>query len=87
MTRAERARECFLNGHNCAQSVVMAFADDVDVAEETLLAASLPLGGGLGRLKTLGNLSLAHLSDDGKCVIVLMDLNLILFNALFRLNL
>ena len=51
MTRAERARECFLNGHNCAQSVVMAFADDVDASEETLLAASLPLGGGLGRLR------------------------------------
>lgn len=58
MTRAQKAKENFLNGHNCSQSVVMAFADDLGVPRETLLAAALPLGGGLGRLRlTCGAIS------------------------------
>ncbi len=51
MTRAERAKNNFLSGYNCAQSVVLAFADDLGVPQEALLAAALPLGGGLGRLR------------------------------------
>ena len=51
MTHAERAKNNFLNGYNCAQSVVLAFADEIDVPEKILLAAAMPLGGGLGRLR------------------------------------
>ena len=51
MTRAEQAKNNFLSGYNCAQSVVLAFADVVDAPQNVLLAAALPLGGGLGRLR------------------------------------
>ena len=48
---AQRARELFLEGYNCAQAVVCAFGDvtglDVDAAAR--LASSF--GGGLGRLR------------------------------------
>ena len=58
MTRGERAEKLFLEGYNCAQSVVMAFADVLGANEDTLMAASLPLGGGLGRLReTCGAIS------------------------------
>lgn len=51
MSRAQQAKENFMNGLNCTQAVVLAFADLTGVPEETLKAAALPLGGGLGRLR------------------------------------
>ncbi len=58
MTRKEIARELFMNGYTCSQSIVVAFKDLVNVDEETLLKMSLPLGGGLGRLRlTCGTFS------------------------------
>lgn len=51
MTRAERAKEYFLSGKNCAQAVALAFSDLLELPEETVMAATLPLSGGLGRLK------------------------------------
>ena len=50
--RAKAGRENFLNGYNCAQSVIAAFADiypsdDID----TLLRLSASFGGGMGRLR------------------------------------
>lgn len=58
MTRGEIARENFLKGYNCSQAVVLAFADALDVPQETLAAFSLPLGGGMGRLRqTCGGVS------------------------------
>lgn len=51
MLRAQQAKENFMNGLNCTQAVVLAFADLTGVPEETLKAAALPLGGGLGRLR------------------------------------
>ena len=51
MTRAEKARNYFLEGYACSQSVVMAFSDLVNVDIDTLKKLSLPLGGGLGRLR------------------------------------
>ena len=51
MSRAQQAKENFMNGLNCTQAVVLAFADFTGVPEETLKAAALPLGGGLGRLR------------------------------------
>ena len=58
MSRAQQAKENFMNGLNCTQAVVLAFADLTGVPEETLKAAALPLGGGLGRLReTCGTVS------------------------------
>ena len=51
MTAQERATQCFLQGHNCSQAVALAFADEAGVDPALVGAASLPLGGGLGRLR------------------------------------
>ncbi len=51
MTRAQQAKNYFLKGYNCSQSVVLAFADVLDAPRDVLLAAALPLGGGMGRLR------------------------------------
>ncbi len=51
MSRAERAKEYFLQGYACSQAVALAFADDVGVDRETLAKLSLPFGGGFGRLR------------------------------------
>ena len=51
MTRAERAKALFLEGYNCAQAVVIVFAVDVGLDEETAKNVSRPLGGGMGRLR------------------------------------
>lgn len=51
MSRAERAKELFLQGYACSQAVVLAFADVVNVDEATLSKIMLPFGGGLGRLR------------------------------------
>lgn len=53
MTRAEQAKNYFKSGYNCAQAVALAFADLLDVPEETLKAATLPMGGGLSRLRQM----------------------------------
>ena len=50
MTRAQQAKEYFLQGKNCAQAVALAFADVIG-NESFLLSATQPLGGGLGRLR------------------------------------
>lgn len=49
--RTEQAVANFKAGYNCAQSVVMAYADLYKVDAETLLKVSAPLGGGMGRLR------------------------------------
>ena len=51
MTRAERAREYFKQGYACSQAVVLAFADLAGVDADTVSKMTLPLGGGLGRLR------------------------------------
>ncbi len=51
MSRAERAKEYFLQGYNCSQAVSLAFADLVSVDKETLSKISLPFGGGFGRMR------------------------------------
>ncbi len=48
---AELAKELFENGYNCSQAVVLAFKDLINVDSESLKKLSLPLGGGLGRLR------------------------------------
>lgn len=47
---AEKARELYLEGYNCAQAVALAFADLTGTDVETVKLASAPFGGGMGRL-------------------------------------
>ena len=49
MTRAERAGELFREGYNCAQAVVLAFADLIGLEMQQALRISAPFGGGIAR--------------------------------------
>lgn len=51
MTRSERAKELFRSGFNCAQAVMLAFADAHGAPQDLLAAVSLPMGGGMGRMR------------------------------------
>ena len=51
MTKKERAMALFTQGYNCAQSVVLAFADELDADEATLARLSSSFGGGFGRMR------------------------------------
>lgn len=47
----EKAVELFLSGRNCAQAVLCAYADELDIDFETLLKISSSFGGGMGKLR------------------------------------
>ncbi len=49
--RAEKARNYFLEGYNCSQSVFLAFCDLTGFDEKTALLVSSSFGGGMGRLR------------------------------------
>ncbi len=51
MSRAERAKEYFLQGYACSQAVALAFADLTGIDEGTIAKITLPFGGGVGRLR------------------------------------
>lgn len=51
MTEKEKARQLFLEGHNCAQSVFTAFCHRFDLDETTAKRISAGLGGGVGRMR------------------------------------
>lgn len=51
MDRAQQAKQNFLNGLNCTQAVLLAFADKLNTDEGTLKAVGLPMGAGMGRLR------------------------------------
>lgn len=51
MERSEQAKEHFLSGYNCAQSVVLSFADDLKFSKELALKMSAGFGGGMGKLQ------------------------------------
>lgn len=51
MTRAEKAQKYFLEGYTCSQAVALAFVDLTTLTKEDMSKISLPLGGGLGRLR------------------------------------
>ena len=53
MNRAEKAEEYFLKGYACSQAVFLAFADLAHIDEETASKISLPLGGGVGRMRSI----------------------------------
>ena len=52
MSRAEKAKEYFLQGYACSQAVALVFADVMKMDEETISKIMLPFGGGIGRLRT-----------------------------------
>lgn len=49
--RAAKAKENFLSGFNCCQSVVLAFSDVLGIDEKTLASLSSGFGAGMGRLR------------------------------------
>ncbi|MCM1363521.1 MAG: C-GCAxxG-C-C family protein [Faecalibacterium sp.] len=51
MSRADKAKEYFLSGCNCSQSVLIAFADIIGIDELTAKRLSIGLGGGVGRMR------------------------------------
>ncbi len=51
MSRAERAKEYFLQGYACSQAVALAFSDLLPLDEGLISKLTLPFGGGLGRLR------------------------------------
>ena len=50
-SRADRAEALFKQGYNCAQAVVLAYADLIGMDEDTAAVASMPFGAGLSRLR------------------------------------
>lgn len=65
MTREEKARENFLKGYNCAQAVLLAYADKVGMDEETLAKLASPFGGGMGRMREVCGAVSGMLMVDG----------------------
>jgi C_GCAxxG_C_C family probable redox protein len=51
--RAEIAASKFLEGYNCAQSVVYSFADDLHLDRDTALKIACGFGAGMGRTQTV----------------------------------
>lgn len=51
MTHAEKAKELFESGCNCAQAVFLAFSDLTGLERETSLKLSSSFGGGMGRMR------------------------------------
>ncbi len=51
MTHEELALKHFTNGANCAQAVVMAYADELGMDEKTAARLASSFGGGIGRLR------------------------------------
>ncbi len=51
--KVARARELFLSGYNCAQSVAAAFAPEMGMEEKTVVRLISGFGGGLGGLREM----------------------------------
>jgi len=51
MSRAEKAKEYFLQGYACSQAVALVFADVAGVDESIISKTMLSFGGGMGRLR------------------------------------
>lgn len=47
----ERARNYFLEGYNCAQSVVLAYHEELGLEKELAARMASSFGGGMGRLR------------------------------------
>lgn len=53
MTRGEKAEQLFLEGYNCPQTVVLAFADRLGIEEKTLAQMVSAFGGGVCRMREM----------------------------------
>ena len=51
MSKGDIAKNCFENGYNCSQAVVLAFCEDFGLEKETAAMIAAPFGGGIGRLR------------------------------------
>ncbi|MBO5895694.1 MAG: C_GCAxxG_C_C family protein [Clostridia bacterium] len=51
MKHSERAAKLFCEGYNCSQAVLVAFAEDCGLTEETAAMLASSFGGGMGRLR------------------------------------
>ena len=51
MSKKTEAASFFREGYNCAQSVVLAFAEEMKMDEKTAAKLSSSFGGGMGRLR------------------------------------
>lgn len=51
MDHREKAAELFVNGHNCAQAVAVAFCDVTGLEPELAAKLSSSFGGGMGRMR------------------------------------
>lgn len=51
MTKAEYAKQLFTEGYNCAQAVMIAFAEDFGLDKDTAALISSGFGGGMGRMR------------------------------------
>ena len=49
--KGQKAKELFLQGYNCCQAVVGAFAEDLGLDFDTAMKLSSSFGGGFGRLR------------------------------------
>ena len=49
--RVETARNYFLKGYNCAQSIALAYHDVMGIDKELSATMAAPFGGGMGRLR------------------------------------
>ena len=51
MDREYQAAELFANGYNCAQAVIMVYADKLGLDQKTCAKLSSSFGGGMGRMR------------------------------------
>ena len=71
LDKGQIAKQLFLSGLNCAQSVVLAFKDELNIDALTLQKLSIGFGGGVGRQRqvcgaVLGmTMVLSYLKSDG----------------------
>lgn len=73
-SKAEIAKELFLNGYNCSQAVFGAFCEDFGINKETGLVLSSGFGGGIARRREVCGavsgavmvISLIHGSSDAE---------------------
>ncbi len=49
--KAELARNMYLSGYNCAQSVFAAFCEEMGISQKTALRIASGMGGGIGGLR------------------------------------
>lgn len=53
MSKAEQAKQYFLEGYNCCQAVVLPFCEELGVSKETALIFASGFGGGMGGLQEI----------------------------------